>query len=116
MDFANTSRARHEALEQLVRRGEPLPAPLSPAPARPDIVDAELVPPQEAHAYPPSAAVDGAEGIDPPDAPADESAPTTAAVPPPPRSLNQDEAAVLMRESRKRAGHVRRKGCSRRMR
>jgi len=38
MDFARTTRAEHAA-----RRGEPLPAPASPAPTEPDIVDAEVV-------------------------------------------------------------------------
>lgn len=67
-------------------------------------------PPREAHAHRPSGAVDAAEGTDPSDAPADESATPTAPVLPPPRSLNQEEAAALMRESRLRNSAVPRNG------
>lgn len=101
MDFANTSRARHEALEQLVRRGEPLPDALA-QPAATDIVDAEVVPPTEAHGYSPRAAVGGADRPDVADVPADKPATATAPEVPPPRSLTQDEAAYVMRASRVR--------------
>jgi hypothetical protein len=67
-----------------------------------------VTPPREAHAYRPSGAVDAAEGTEPPDAPADESATPTAPLLPPPRALNQEEAAALMRESRLRDGQFRR--------
>jgi hypothetical protein len=112
MDFARTSRERQDALEQLARRGEP-PAPLSPAPARPDIVDAELVPPQEARDHRPRGAVDGADRPDTADVPTDKSATSPAPAPPPPRELNQDEAAALLRESRLRTGQIRRKARNR---
>jgi hypothetical protein len=116
IDFANTSRARHEALEQLVRRGEPLPALLSPPPARIDIVDAEVVPPREAHDSGPRTAIGGADRPDTADAPADISAMSTAPVAPPPRALNQDEAADVMRASRVRTNSVRREERKRRAR
>ena len=65
---------------------------------------------------PPSAAVDGAERPGLADAPDDESAPTPVPVPPPPRSLNQEEAAAVMRESRLRNSPVRRRRRTRRPR
>jgi hypothetical protein len=107
MDFARTSRQRHEALEQAARRREPLPAVVV---RELEVVDAEVVPPPEGHAYRPSAAVDGADRPKTADVPTAKSAPSTAPVPPPPRSLNQEEAAALMRESRLRSGAVRRNG------
>lgn len=107
IDFANTSRARHEALEQLVRRGEALPEVLA-NPAGPDIVDAELVPPKDGLDYRPRAAVGGADRPDAADVPADKSATPEERVAPPPRELNQDEAADVMRKSRLRSGAVRR--------
>jgi hypothetical protein len=114
IDFANTSRARHEALEQLVRRGEPLPAPLSPAPARPDIVDAEVVPLQEAHDYSPRAAVGGADRSDAADVPTDESATSTARRIPPPEAVTYEEAPDIWRASQARNGRARRKRGKRR--
>lgn len=77
---------------------------------------AELAPPRGAPAYRPSGAVAGAEPTDPPDAPADESATFTAPVPPPPGSLNQEEAAALMRASRLGDGPVPRKSRKRHVR
>lgn len=109
MDFANTSRARHEVLEQLVRRGEPLPKVLA-NPARPDIMDAEVVTAQETHDYSPRAAVGDADRPEAADRPSDKSATSTASVAPPPRTLTQDEAADVMRKSRLRSGAVRRNG------
>jgi hypothetical protein len=106
----------------VMRDGRGLPAPwgerllvaleiidghyLEPEPSR-------ATPPPEAHAYRPSGAVDAAEPTDPPDAPVEESATPTAPVLPPPQSLNQDEAAALMRESRLRTGQARRNGRNR---
>lgn len=109
IDFANTSRARHEALEQLVRRGEALPDALTEA-AGPDIVDAELVPSKDGLDYRPRAAVGGADRPDAAGVPVDKSATSTAPVAPPPRSLTQDEAADVMRASRVRNSAVARKG------
>jgi hypothetical protein len=68
-----------------------------------------VTPPREADAHRPSGAVDAAEGADPPDAPAAESATFTARVRPPPRSFNQDEAAALMRASWLRNSKLRRR-------
>jgi hypothetical protein len=116
MDFANTSRARHEAFEQLVHRGETLPPALSPAPTRPDIVDAELVPPREARDHRPRGAVDGADRPDTADVPTDKSATPTAPEAPVPRSLSQDEAADVMRASGVRKSAVVRKGRKRHVR
>lgn len=66
-------------------------------------------PPREAHAYRPSGPVDAAEHTDRPEPPVDESATPTAPVRPLPRSLNQDEAAALMRASWLRNSKVRRR-------
>jgi hypothetical protein len=115
MDFANTSRARHEALEQLVRRGEPLPEVLA-HPARPDIVDAELVLRQETDDHSPRTAVGRADRPDAADVSTDKSATPEEHVAPPPRELNQDEAADVMRESRLRQSAVTRKGRKRHVR
>ena len=57
MDFARTSRERHQSLE----RGEPLPAPPRNAGEPMEVVDAEVVPQPGGRAYRPSAAVDGAD-------------------------------------------------------
>lgn len=73
---------------------------------------AELEPPQEAPAYRPSGNADGVEHPDPPDGAAENSATSRAPVMPP-RALNQDEAAEVLREHRKRSGQV---GRSRRAR
>lgn len=102
--IAKITRAQHEAKMAALRNGGFVQA------AREfNVVDAEVVPPQEAHAYRPSDAVDGAERTDQADAPADESAASTVLVPPPPPSLNQEEAAALMRESLVRNSAVPRK-------
>ncbi|WP_368834111.1 hypothetical protein [Mycobacterium intracellulare] len=115
IDFANTSRARHEALEQLVRRGEALPEVLA-NPAGPDIVDAELVLRQETDDHSPRTAVRRADRPDAADVPADKSATPEERVAPPPRELNQDEAADVMRCSRVPTNQIRRKGRNRRAR
>jgi hypothetical protein len=113
-DFANISRERHEALERLARRGEQLPAAFLSDLARPDIMDAEVVPVQEVHADRPSGAVDAAKRTDAANVPTGKSATSTAPVVPPPRTLTQDEAADVMRRSRVRTGQVRRNGRNRR--
>lgn len=113
IDFANTSRARHEALEQLVRRGEPLPDALT-EPTGPDIVDAELVPPPDTLDYRPRAAVGGADRPDAAGVPADKSATPTAPGVPPPEAVTYEEAPDIWRASQARTGRARRKRGKRR--
>jgi len=76
--------------------------------AAPKAIEPPLVPPQEPHAYRPRATVEAAECPGRADAAGDGSATSRAPVTPP-RALDQDEAADVMRESRKRTGQVRRK-------
>lgn len=97
ISFASITRAEHRALGAL-RDGD-----IARAARELEVVDAEVVPPEEPHAYRPSAAGEGADRPDAADLPADTSATSTPPMtPPPPRALTQDEAAELMRASRAR--------------
>lgn len=113
MDFAATSRERHRALEQLVRRGESLPDALA-QPAVRHIVDVEVVPPPEAHDYSPKAAVGGADRPDAADVLDDELATPTAPEVPPPEAVTYEEAPDIWRTSQARTGRARRKRGKRR--
>lgn len=95
-----------------------LPADEPPALPTPEVefVDAEVVPEPEPHTYRPSAAVEAAGRPGRPDAPADESAASTARRVAPPVSVTYEEAAALMRESRVRTALVRRERQVRRRR
>lgn len=104
LSVVRTSRA-----DWLRRRGLPPDKPLTPAAPALEVVDAEVVPESDRHTYRPSAAVDAAECPDPTGVPDAESATSPVPIPPPPRSLNQEEAAAVMRESRLRNGPVRRR-------
>jgi len=111
---ARITRAEHEALKARVQYG--VLSDESHALAAPEAIEPALVPAQEPHAYRPRATVEAAERPGRAVAPGDKSATSRAPVTPPPRALTQDEAAEVMRESRKRTGQIRRKGRNRRMR
>ena len=92
--IAQITREEHRA-RNLLPADEP---PALPTPEV-EVMDAEVVPEPEPHTYRPSAAVKAAGRPDRPDAPADESAASTARRVPPPVSVTYEEAAAVMRES-----------------
>ncbi len=86
-----------------------LPADELPALPAPEVeaLDAEVAPEPEPYAYRPSAAIEAAERPGRPDAPADESAASTARRVAPPVSVTYEEAAAVMRANRETARRVR---------
>lgn len=109
VSFASITRAEHRALGAL-RDGD-----LARAARELEVLDAEVVPLQKPRAYGPRATVGDADRLGAAEGPADKSATSLAPVAAP-RALTQDEAAEVMRESRKRTGQIRRKARNRRMR
>lgn len=110
---ARITRAEHEALKARAQYG--VLSDDSHALAAPEAIEPALAAAHEPHPYRPSATVEAAERPDLADATGNESATSRTPVTPPPRSLNQDEAADVMRESRNRTGQIRRKGRNRRI-
>jgi hypothetical protein len=103
LEVGRGTRAEYEARKRARYGVLPEEPPARAAREQPtDVVDAEVVPPQDMLDYRPRATVGDADRRDAVDVTAEQSATSQASVTPPPRALNQDEAADVMRASRAR--------------